>query len=138
MTDKPWYHEGLAFQCTGCGDCCTGEPGYVWVAQPEIDALAATLGIDVALFEERYVRRLGQRRSLVERRNGDCVFFDNVTRQCKVYQARPRQCRTFPFWQSNLRSEAVWRQVCGLCPGMGHGRVVPLVQIDAKLAIVRV
>ena len=27
-----WYaEEGLAFECTGCGDCCTGAPGYVWV-----------------------------------------------------------------------------------------------------------
>ena len=38
MPATPWYKDGLRFQCTGCGDCCTGGPGYVWVNQAEIDA----------------------------------------------------------------------------------------------------
>ena len=40
MSD-PWYQQGLKFHCLGCGDCCTGEPGYVWVTKAEIAALAA-------------------------------------------------------------------------------------------------
>jgi uncharacterized protein len=136
--DSPWYQAGLAFQCTGCGDCCTGEPGYVWVIQSEIDALATALGIDAAAFQAKFVRQVGQRKSLIERANGDCVFFDNRARHCTVYDSRPRQCRTFPFWQSNLRSESIWRDLCAACPGMGRGRVVPLAQIEAKLATVRV
>ena len=113
-------------------------PGYVWVVQTEIDALAENVGFDPAVFEAKFVRRIGQRRSLIERANGDCVFFDSVMRRCNVYQSRPRQCRTFPFWQSNLRSEETWRDLCGACPGMGRGRIVPLEQIEDKLATVRV
>ena len=29
--NTPWYADGLPFTCTQCGDCCTGDPGYVWV-----------------------------------------------------------------------------------------------------------
>ena len=41
MSKKPWYADGLQFECTQCGDCCTGAPGYVWVNKSEIEALAA-------------------------------------------------------------------------------------------------
>ena len=38
-----WYAGGLRFQCTQCGDCCSGAEGYVWVNQAEIDALAGAM-----------------------------------------------------------------------------------------------
>ena len=44
--NEPWYRDGLKFACTGCGDCCTGEPGYVWVNKAEIETLAAAVGLD--------------------------------------------------------------------------------------------
>src|SRR6188474_2205264 len=112
MSDQPWYHEGLKFRCTGCGDCCTGAPGYVWVNKEEIAAIAARVDMDVEAFESKYVRMVGVRKSLVEFPNGDCVFFDNQTRKCKVYEARPRQCRTWPFWDSNLKSPETWAATC--------------------------
>jgi len=87
-TSEPWYQNGLRFQCTACGDCCTGAPGYVWVNKNDINALAAEVGLEVAEFESRYVREIGVRTSLHEHPNGDCVFFDNKTRKCGVYSAR--------------------------------------------------
>ena len=104
-TDKElWYKDGLQFSCSGCGDCCTGSPGYVWVNQAEIDAMAVRVGLSTEEFEDHYTRKIGARRSLKEFSNGDCVFFDHDTRHCKVYDLRPRQCRTWPFWDSNLKS----------------------------------
>ena len=73
MPNEPWYAAGLRFQCTGCGNCCTGAPGHVWVNQAEIEALAAHLGTTIDEFEARYVRPVGIRRSLVEFPNGDCA-----------------------------------------------------------------
>src|SRR6185437_3307857 len=101
MSQQPWYKEGLRFECTQCGDCCTGAPGYVWVNRQEIEQLAALVGLDTADFEKRYVRTVGVRKTLVEFDNGDCVFFDGKSRKCTVYDARPRQCRSWPFWESN-------------------------------------
>ena len=66
MTAKPWFQDGLRFECSQCGDCCTGAPGYVWVNREEIAALAAKVGLEVAEFEQRYVRSVGVRKSLVE------------------------------------------------------------------------
>jgi Fe-S-cluster containining protein len=127
--NEPWYSTGLRFACTGCGDCCTGEPGYVWVSQAEIEALAAAQGLSVEQFEQRYVRRVGVCKSLIERDNGDCVFFDAESRRCRVYELRPRQCRTWPFWPANLVSPATWEQTADRCRGCNRGRLVPLDQI---------
>lgn len=116
MSDRPWYHQGLRFECTGCGVCCTGMPGYVWVNKAEIEAMAAAVGIDVAGFEKKYVRQVGIRKSLRELPGGNCVLFDSRTHTCRVYNARPRQCRTWPFWRSNLRTPEAWEETCRHCP----------------------
>lgn len=138
MTAKPWYHEGLRFECQGCGRCCTGDPGYVWVEEDEITTLAATLGMSREEFEELFVRPVGQRTSLIELPNGDCVFLDGETRRCRVYDARPRQCRTWPFWQSNVRSIQAWQQTCRACPGCGQGPIVPMETVERLVAVIRI
>jgi uncharacterized protein len=134
----PWYKDGLKFQCTGCGDCCTGAPGYVWVNNDDTKALAAEVGLEIAEFEARYVRQIGVRRSLNEFENGDCVFFDGKTRKCQVYAARPRQCRTWPFWDSNIRTPEAWADTCEVCPGSGTGKLYQLEAIQAQAAVIRI
>lgn len=134
----PWYQDGLKFKCTGCGRCCTGDPGHVWVNKAEIAALAAAVAMEVPEFETRFVRRVGRRKSLVELPNGDCVFFDRRTRRCTVYRQRPRQCRTWPFWESNLATPADWAQTCRDCPGSGQGPTVPLEHIEVQVRAVKV
>lgn len=138
MDKPPWYKDGLRFQCTQCGDCCTGAPGFVWVNKEEVEALAAKLKIDVATFETRFVRQVGSRKSLIEHSNGDCVFFDGATRKCTVYDSRPRQCRTWPFWESNVSSPQAWAHTCEVCPGSGTGNLVPVEKILAQVAVIRI
>ena len=138
MTDRPWYYQGLRFECTGCGACCVGAPGYVWVNKAEIEAMAAALGLNAAEFEEQYVRHVGIRKSLREFPGGDCVLFDNQSRTCRVYHLRPRQCRTWPFWTSNLRTPEAWEETSRHCPGANRGRLLPLEEIRARLEILRV
>jgi Fe-S-cluster containining protein len=135
---QPWYKDGLQFQCTGCGDCCTGAPGYVWVNREEIANLAARVGLQPDEFESRYVRDVGKRKSLNEYENGDCVFFDGETRKCRVYEVRPRQCRTWPFWDSNVRTPEAWASTCQVCPGSGTGRLYQLGEIEAQKAVIRI
>lgn len=139
MTQKPWYREGLRFECTQCGDCCTGAPGYVWVNKEEIQTLADEMGAtDLELFEEQYVRKVGVRKSLQEFPNGDCVFFDPEARRCTVYGARPRQCRTWPFWSSNLKDRESWARTCEDCPGSGTGKLYTFDEIDQQRQVIRV
>src|SRR4051794_15739050 len=138
MPDSPWYHAGLQFTCTGCGDCCSGAPGNVWVNNEEIVALAAAVGVGVEVFEDQYVRRVGARKSLKELPNGDCVFLDGQTRKCTVYGVRPRQCRTWPFWDSNLKTPEHWKQTCAVCPGSGRGRLYQLEEIESQRKVMKV
>lgn len=138
MSKQPWYHEGLRFQCTGCGDCCTGEPGHVWVNQAEIEAMAALLEVPLAQFQERFVRLVGIRKSLIELDSGDCIFFDNKARSCRVYKVRPRQCRTWPFWVSNLRSREIWDDMAERCPGANRGALIPLEKIERQAGVMHI
>jgi uncharacterized protein len=139
MSDQPWYQAGLRFQCTQCGDCCTGAPGYVWVNKEEIDQLAAALGCsDTDEFCSQYVRKIGVRRSLKEFPNGDCVFFDSQSRKCQVYEARPRQCRSWPFWDSNVRTPEAWAETCQVCPGSGRGKLHQIEHIEQQRSVIRI
>ena len=137
-TDQPWYKDGLKFTCTGCGDCCTGGEGYVWVNKEEIMALADLLGLSVDDFEHFYIRKIGIRKSLIEFPvSFDCVFFDSESRKCQVYEARPKQCRTWPFWDSNLKTVDNWQSTCDVCPGSGTGKLYQLAEIEKQRKIVK-
>lgn len=118
-TPRQWYREGLEFGCTRCGDCCRGEPGFVWVTPAEMKRIAEFLRLPVKEFKRRYCRRVVSRTSLVELQNGDCIFWEG---QCKIYEVRPKQCRTFPFWSHNVADEDSWEWLKTRCPGCGRGR----------------
>lgn len=133
--DPPWYKDGLRFSCTGCGKCCTGSPGYVWVNEKEIEEMASFLEISVKDFMKRYIRRVGSRFSLVELKpNHDCVFLKD--KKCGVYGARPTQCRTFPWWPQNLSSPNAWKEAARSCEGIQEeAPVVSCESIDEELLI---
>jgi Fe-S-cluster containining protein len=133
---EAWYKDGLRFTCTRCGHCCTGEPGYVWVNNQEIAAIAAARGETPAQTEALHTRLAGRRRTLREKANGDCVFYDRE-QGCTVYAVRPRQCRTWPFWESNLESPEAWQKACAVCPGSGRGELISAEEITRRLKVIR-
>jgi uncharacterized protein len=115
----PWYKDGLRFKCTECGQCCTGTPGYVWVSPSEATAMAEFLKIPVEEFIKKYTRRVGNRRSLKEHpKTYDCVFLKG--KKCEIYGARPKQCRTFPWWPENLETPGHWEETAARCEGVNH------------------
>ncbi len=114
-----WYAQGLRFKCTGCGECCTGAPGYVWVTKEEIIAMAELLQLPVDTFSKKYIRQVGNRYSLIEdSKTFDCVFLKD--KKCTIYKSRPKQCQTFPWWVQNLRSEEDWLNAAVYCEGINH------------------
>lgn len=127
---------GLRFQCTLCGRCCTGPEGFVLVSDTEADALAARLNLTTPEFLARYTRQTPAGRSLTEKDSPfgrDCIFLDREQvpgrAVCGVYQDRPAQCRTWPFWPSNVESPATWARTAATCPGVGTGPRYSPVQI---------
>lgn len=131
---EPWYRDGLYFQCRRCGNCCSGSPGYVWVTDDEITAIARYLQVAEDRFRSEYVIDVpGEGKRLTERANFDCIFY-NASYGCIVYDYRPRQCRTWPFWASNLSSRDAWREAAQSCPGIGGGAHYDLERIVASAA----
>jgi Fe-S-cluster containining protein len=135
MTESslPWYKDGLQFECTVCGRCCTGGSGYVWVSQEEIDSIAAQMELAPLLFEQVFVWTVrSKKRSLKEYPNGDCVLLSDKTRRCRVYAERPVQCRTWPFWSQNLLSPNTWSATASTCPGCNRGKLYTLDEIEER------
>ncbi len=135
--EQPWFREGLRFECTQCGQCCTGEPGFVWVNDEEIDKLAKFRGDARNVFTAVYTKMARGKVTLREKANGDCVFYE-AGRGCTVYSVRPRQCRTWPFWESNLASPEDWERTEGNCPGSGQGPIIPVEEILRRVKVIRI
>ena len=89
--------------CASCeGRCCTGESGYIYVTKNEIENIAELLGMQANDFAKEYLYKKGYKYSIKEMKfNGsyECVFYNRETNGCGIYDARPTQCRTFPFWE---------------------------------------
>ena len=118
--DSVWFQEGLRFGCRQCGRCCTGEPGFVWVTDGEIARIAQEVGLPKIIFENQFVRRVHGHKSLTEFPNGDCVLFNPETRGCRVYESRPVQCRTWPFWPQNIDLPNSWKKTAKFCKGCNN------------------
>ncbi len=133
---EPWYKDGLRFTCTMCGDCCTGDPGHVWVNDDDLAAIAGHRGETVEQVRGLYTRQAHRGLTLREKANGDCVFYDRQT-GCTIYPVRPPQCRTWPFWHSNVRSPEAWQKTCAVCPGSGQGELIDAEEITRRLKVIR-
>lgn len=119
----PWYAKGLRFSCRpDCGNCCAGE-GTVHVDIDEIDRIAAGMGLPRHEFSRRYVKRVGEDGLALRDKgpHGDCIFLGDDKR-CEVYDHRPVQCRTWPFWPENLTDKSEWDAAGRRCPGINEGR----------------
>jgi Fe-S-cluster containining protein len=136
MTTQPWYKDGLRFKCTECGKCCTGGPGYVWITEQEMENIARLLNITTELFKRKYIRQVNNRFALVEKKsqNFDCIFLKD--KKCMVYQARPKQCRTYPWWRENLNTPESWKIAAQTCEGINdEASIVPFEEIEKQLKI---
>lgn len=115
VSRDPWFKDGLRFKCNQCGLCCRGKPGAVWVNEKEMLNIADHLKMPIDKFCDKFIRRISKRFSLTEFKNGDCAMYKNG---CSIYPVRPYQCRSFPFWLSNLETKETWNSLKELCPGI--------------------
>ena len=136
LAPEPWFATGLRFTCTQCGQCCTGSAGSVWVSQADIKRLAAFLDIPPGRFVRRYTRMVNGERILIDNApSTDCVFLRDRT--CTVYEGRPTQCRTYPWWLQNIQDEQSWREAADVCEGINHATafLVPLAEIVEQVTL---
>ena len=102
--------------CDECGgNCCTGESGYIFLNQGEMQAIATHLKLGMSQFKDEYLFKKGYKFSIKEKKNEeshDCIFFDREIKGCGIYPVRPTQCRTFPFWPYFKKNEDELRAEC--------------------------
>jgi Fe-S-cluster containining protein len=134
-----FYEKGLRFECTRCSRCCRHSPGYVFLSAKDVERLSKALGTPPEEFLRVYCRRvstgIADRISLKEKANFDCIFWENGG--CSVYEARPTQCRAYPFWSSNVASREAWEEQAKMCPGIGRGPVHDRREIEQWLEVRR-
>lgn len=129
----PWFQDGLRFQCTGCGKCCTGPDGYVFLSPSDIDRLSLHFELDPKDFLKKYCRFVDGRYALLDKaQSDDCLFLQD--KKCSIYEARPTQCRTFPWWVQHLRDEKDWEEASQRCEGINHkdAPLVPALHIEEQ------
>jgi Fe-S-cluster containining protein len=124
--------EGLRFECTQCGECCVNRDEYahVYADRRELRRLAELLEMTLEEFRRRYafVDEDGWTQLAVI--EDHCVFLDMESGSCRVYAARPIQCRTFPFWKEFIRAGEWTARAYALCEGVGSGRLYTLAEAE--------
>ena len=112
-----FYKQGLCFECQkDCSKCCGGSPGYVWLNEENIQDISEHLKISEDEFFNNYTKQVGENISLIdlEEDNWNCIMLKDG--KCTIYEKRPLQCRTYPFWHQNLISKPVWEERKRLLP----------------------
>lgn len=117
-----FYENGLRFECQGSGKCCTshGEFGFVFLTKEDIQRFAKHLKTTSSKFKKKYCDQTQGIWHLKEdSTNPDCMFLQK--KRCSVYEARPNQCRTWPFWPEVMNAKVWKKEVESFCPGIGKG-----------------
>lgn len=119
------YKEGFEFSfdekaCEKCGGkCCVGSSGNIFANEEEIKALSLHFALQVQDFKNKFMKKVGLRYSFKEYKFKEgfaCIFFDEKKQNCSIYELRPKQCRTFPFWQYFKKHKEELKNECiGVC-----------------------
>jgi hypothetical protein len=136
---KPFYENGLSFACTRCSRCCVGQPGHVFLSKDDVQRLLILLSLDFRRFYEEYCISIdtGEGVAISLRETGDhaCILWS--VPGCSVYDARPIQCSTYPFWSSIIESPESWSRESAECPGIGIGNPYERTEIESALYLRR-
>ena len=121
----------MQFACQGSGKCCVsrGAYGYVYLTLEDRRRLAQALKMPTRQFTRQYCSKTDRLFHLTDI-GPDCLFLRNS--RCAVYEGRPTQCRTWPFWPENMNARA-WTAIAAFCPGVGRGKAVPREKIAQVL-----
>jgi Fe-S-cluster containining protein len=109
MTAPDWRRY-LKFRCTGCGNCCRNT--IVCLTDADIRRIIEGTGKSPLEFVRFYNHdhiamseddplwvKLGKKKLVMGLRSTHdrCVFLENTTNRCTIYEHRPVTCRDHPF-----------------------------------------
>jgi Fe-S-cluster containining protein len=105
------------FECCQCGQCCCGYGG-TYLEEADIRNISSYLAISRDKFLTTFCTPSAGRYLLAQKKNGYCVFFDNL---CTIHPVKPRMCMAWPFIENLLRNPSGWDVMAEACPGMRKG-----------------
>jgi len=97
----------------------------VFLEREDLERLARFWNLTPHAFARKYCVDEHGELALAMHERGSCPFLEH--RRCTVYEARPLQCRTYPFLPHDgftpIESPYTWRYEKKFCPGIGKGRL---------------
>ncbi len=119
---KKFYSDGIHFECQDCGKCCLSrnEYAYVYLTAYDRRRLSDFLNITTREFTINFTDKTDGYLHL-KYPDKDCLFLEDG--RCGVYEARPRQCRSWPFWPENMKKKVWEKEVAPYCKGVGKGKL---------------
>lgn len=94
--------------------------------------MAKSLGISTQEFTKTYCNKTdGFFHLKQESKSDNCLFLKN--NRCEVYQSRPMQCKTWPFWPDVMDAKTWKAEVANFCPGVGKGKLYSLEEIEEEI-----
>ncbi len=105
------------FECKRCGKCCEN-PGEIAIFEWEkeiIEKEAEKENNGNAVVVPGIIAKIGNSKIIVQwkiRNKGKCLFFDEISRRCKIYENRPLVCRAYPLSCSGINLKEV-REIIG-------------------------
>jgi len=132
--EPKFWENGIQFECQGSGKCCSshGEYGYVYMTKADRKRMAEHLNLKTKEFTNKFCRKTDGYHHLKLMKDSDaCLFLEN--KQCSVYEGRPTQCRTWPFWPEVMNAKTWRKEVADFCPGVGKGKVHSKKEIESAL-----
>lgn len=119
--------KSISFKCVRCSDCCRIDPGAVMLTQDDLKKISSYLKISESQFIKDYCRPIykgiNKIVSLKEKSNYDCIFWNDG---CLIYEARPVQCQTYPYWTSIINSKENLLYEKKRCRGIDNGDDIKL------------
>ena len=129
------FKEGIKFECQGSGNCCVsrGSYGFVYLSNKDLKRFAKFFNLSIDEFKLKFCQITDGFIHLLEKKsfNGKCIFLKN--KKCSVYESRPSQCRTWPFWNENMNAKIWDNDISINCPGIGKGKLFKFDKINKLL-----
>ena len=106
------------FKCQNSGNCCK-TPGYVYVSQSDINAMANNLNLPVHMFKRFFVTRINGWHAIAGPNfRSQCFLSDDNL--CEVYHSRPKKCRTYPDWDYIWENDESLIKESQACKGLAN------------------
>ena len=133
---------GIGFECQNCGNCCsTVFEGYIFLYPHDIEQLLNFFKIN---FQELYNTYLNKIQIglviwdenlqdthktfdvdiliLDSGKRDNCIFLEEKDNKklCKIYEARPAQCKIYPFWNDIMTDSEQLEKIKLECNGFSQ------------------